>query len=55
MCHVHTFIFASYLQTKTFREMYAKTIADKHEDVMAKFGCILAQGILDAGISRGEA
>lgn len=29
--------------------MYAKVIADKHEDVMAKFGAILAQGIIDAG------
>ena len=26
-----------------------KVIADKHEDVMAKFGAILAQGIIDAG------
>lgn len=32
-----------------FRQMYAKVIADKHEDVMAKFGAILAQGIIDAG------
>ena len=24
-------------------------IADKHEDVMAKLGAILAQGIIDAG------
>ncbi|KAH9523483.1 26S proteasome non-ATPase regulatory subunit 1 [Bulinus truncatus] len=32
-----------------FRQLYAKVIADKHEDVMAKFGSILAQGIIDAG------
>lgn len=32
-----------------FRQLYAKLIADKHEDVMAKFGAILAQGIIDAG------
>ena len=38
-----------YLQAKTFREMYAKVIADKHEDVMAKYGAIMAQGIIDAG------
>ena len=37
------------LQMKTFRELFAKVIADKHEDVMAKFGAILAQGIIDAG------
>ena len=29
--------------------MYAKVISEKHEDVMAKFGAILAQGIIDAG------
>ncbi|CAB4012611.1 26S proteasome non-ATPase regulatory subunit 1-like [Paramuricea clavata] len=32
-----------------FREIYSKVIADKHEDQMAKFGSIIAQGILDAG------
>ncbi|EDO26298.1 predicted protein, partial [Nematostella vectensis] len=32
-----------------FREIYAKVISDKHEDVMAKFGATLAQGIIDAG------
>uniref|UniRef100_A0AAZ1X944 26S proteasome non-ATPase regulatory subunit 1 n=1 Tax=Oreochromis aureus TaxID=47969 RepID=A0AAZ1X944_OREAU len=32
-----------------FRQLYAKVINDKHDDVMAKFGAILAQGILDAG------
>jgi len=26
-----------------------QVIADKHEDVMAKFGAIMAQGIMDAG------
>lgn len=32
-----------------FRQLYTKVITDKHDDVMAKFGAILAQGILDAG------
>ena len=32
-----------------FREIYAKVIGDKHEDIIAKFGATLAQGILDAG------
>jgi len=32
-----------------FREHYMKVISDKHDDVMAKFGAILAHGILDAG------
>ena len=32
-----------------FREIYAKVISDKHEDIIAKFGATLAQGILDAG------
>ncbi|XP_070173158.1 26S proteasome non-ATPase regulatory subunit 1-like [Littorina saxatilis] len=32
-----------------FRQLYSKVISDKHEDVMAKFGAILAQGIIDAG------
>lgn len=36
-------------KVKTFRELYRKVINDKHEDVMAKFGAILAQGIIDAG------
>jgi 26S proteasome regulatory subunit N2 len=36
-------------QVKDFRALYAKVIVDKHEDVMAKFGAILAQGIIDAG------
>ncbi|XP_014254277.1 26S proteasome non-ATPase regulatory subunit 1 [Cimex lectularius] len=36
-------------KVKDFRALYAKVIVDKHEDVMAKFGAILAQGIIDAG------
>eukprot|EP00057_Strongylocentrotus_purpuratus_P014673 XP_011669147.1 PREDICTED: 26S proteasome non-ATPase regulatory subunit 1-like [Strongylocentrotus purpuratus] len=32
-----------------FRSMYSKTIGDKHEDLMAKYGAIIAQGIMDAG------
>ena len=33
-----------------FRQHYAKIISDKHEDLLAKFGSILAQGIIDAGV-----
>ncbi|XP_043791050.1 26S proteasome non-ATPase regulatory subunit 1 [Apis laboriosa] len=36
-------------RVKDFRALYAKVVVDKHEDVMAKFGAILAQGIIDAG------
>lgn len=36
-------------KVKQFRELYAKVISVKHEDVMAKFGAVLAQGIIDAG------
>lgn len=32
-----------------FRSLYHEVITNKHEDVMAKFGAILAQGIIDAG------
>lgn len=31
------------------RELFSKTVADKHEDPMARFGASLAQGIIDAG------
>ncbi|ORZ21533.1 armadillo-type protein [Absidia repens] len=31
------------------RKLYEKIIGDKHEDPMAKFGAVLAQGIIDAG------
>jgi len=36
-------------KVKEFRALYSKVINDKHDDVMAKFGAILAQGIIDAG------
>lgn len=36
-------------KVKEFRKLYSKVISDKHEDVMAKFGAIIAQGIIDAG------
>ncbi|XP_046642459.1 26S proteasome non-ATPase regulatory subunit 1-like [Daphnia pulicaria] len=36
-------------KVKDIRQLYAKVIGDKHEDVMAKFGAILAQGIIDSG------
>merc|ERR1712013_798009 len=36
-------------KVKDFRALYQKVITDKHEDVMAKFGAILTQGIIDAG------
>lgn len=41
--------FCMFLQVNQFRQLYSKVINDKHDDVMAKFGAILAQGILDAG------
>ncbi|XP_036343721.1 LOW QUALITY PROTEIN: 26S proteasome non-ATPase regulatory subunit 1-like, partial [Rhagoletis pomonella] len=36
-------------KTTFFRQLYAEVISNKHEDVMAKFGAILAQGIIDGG------
>jgi 26S proteasome regulatory subunit N2 len=36
-------------KVKTFRETLMKIITDKHDDVIAKYGAILGQGILDAG------
>lgn len=36
-------------KVKEFRALYTKVLNDKHDDVMAKFGAILAQGIIDAG------
>lgn len=36
-------------RVKAFREKLRKMIGDKHEDVMTRFGAILANGIMDAG------
>jgi len=36
-------------KVKDFRQLYTKVVSDKHEDVMAKLGAILAKGIIDAG------
>jgi len=36
-------------KVKHFRSMYTRYIDDKRENEMAKFGAILAQGIIDAG------
>jgi len=36
-------------RVKEFRDKLQKVIADKHEDVMTRFGAILANGIMDAG------
>lgn len=36
-------------KVKEFRAHLTKVINDKHEEMMAKFGAIVAQGILDAG------
>jgi len=36
-------------KVKKIRETYTKVITDKHEDSIAKFGAIIAQGIIDAG------
>ncbi|XP_060078648.1 26S proteasome non-ATPase regulatory subunit 1-like [Ylistrum balloti] len=36
-------------KVNNFRALFTKIVADKHDDVMAKFGAILAKGIMDAG------
>ena len=36
-------------KVKTLRETIMKIVTDKHEDVIAKYGAIIGQGILDAG------
>ncbi|WWD20908.1 hypothetical protein CI109_105386 [Kwoniella shandongensis] len=40
---------ASSSKVTSTRELFAKVVADKHEDPMARFGASLAQGIIDAG------
>ncbi|KAG7893815.1 hypothetical protein KL908_002869 [Ogataea polymorpha] len=39
----------TYPKVKEFREQLVKTVSNKHEDSLAKFGAALAEGILDAG------
>merc|ERR1711933_389397 len=36
-------------RVKEFREKLQKMIGDKHEDVMTRFGAVLANGVMDAG------
>merc|ERR1712142_985406 len=36
-------------KVKVYREKFKKTIEDKHEDAITKYGAILATGIIDAG------
>lgn len=36
-------------KSETVRKMFDERITDKHEELMAKFGAILASGIIDAG------
>lgn len=39
-------------KTTFFRQLYAEVISNKHEDVMAKYGAILAQGKLICGLEH---
>lgn len=39
----------SHPKAESTRKLYAKVIADKHEDVLAKMGAIYAQGLMEAG------
>ncbi|THH10931.1 hypothetical protein EW145_g999 [Phellinidium pouzarii] len=36
-------------EASSTRSLYAKIVADKHEDPMARFGAALGQGLIDAG------
>ena len=40
---------ASALSLESVRAKYAKVIADKHEDPMARFGAVIGQGFIDSG------
>lgn len=39
----------SHPKVESARRLFQKVIADKHEDLLAKFGAIYAQGIMEAG------
>eukprot|EP00051_Salpingoeca_urceolata_P028070 m.484767 g.484767 ORF g.484767 m.484767 type:complete len:964 (+) comp23539_c0_seq1:200-3091(+) len=39
----------SHPKSQSIRKLFAKSVSDKHEDVLAKFGAIYAQGIIEAG------
>lgn len=39
----------SHPKAKWTREQFTKVIGDKHQDILAKFGAIYAQGVLEAG------
>ncbi|KAJ8325860.1 proteasome regulatory particle base subunit [Batrachochytrium dendrobatidis] len=40
---------ASAPKLNTIRKLFETTISDKHEEVMSRYGAVLAQGIIDAG------
>ena len=46
----HTETMTKNSKVMEIRKKYAKLISDRLEDTVAKFGAILAQGIVDAGI-----
>ena len=39
----------SHPKSESTRKLFAKVIADKHEDVLGRFGAIMAQGLIEAG------
>lgn len=43
---------ASNPKVDEYRKLYSKCISTLHEDVLAKFGAVLAQGIIDAGKNK---
>jgi 26S proteasome regulatory subunit N2 len=51
VCVCVVFIYYFYiLQVAQFREKLTKMICEKTEDSIVKFGAVIAQGILDAGM-----